>query len=1139
MSVPKYHAVDGKFALPEQSKYVSIYDNNTTTTIEPDPGRSLSRVEVYTNIPTSGGSSEDTYNLKALIQGWSVDISTLPDSISEYRPGAFYNATLCPDEITIPDNIESIGHRAFYESGITSVYIHDGVYHIGNEAFASNWDLTFIRFPKSGVNIGYGCCGGNGSLQSVELPEDMTEIPSNMFDGCSSLTSITIPESVTRIGNNAFSYCDSLTSITIPENAMSIEPQAFSGCNSLTDITIPESVTHIGVNAFENCNNLTSINIPDNIEQIGESAFRGCTNLESITIPNSLRVNSRMFGECTNLKIVIIKCDSVKEYSPGMLLSGTHIYDNHEGIIYIDPVSDDIDLDALVEEYRNDENHGWSQFADLIQPITMRDIVELSVASLPNKTTYPLNGRLILDGLVLNAVTATGKQVSVTFGYTVGEYDFSTEGTKTITISFNGASTQFEVYVDPTLIEYPESNHPYNNNEDYTWYYTHPTEANYLAITFSPETWTEEEYDYVNIYLADGSLYGQYCGDSLKSRIITIPGNSFSIQLTSDESSNGYGFTITNIEAVDEMPCDYIEIENYPYKTQYNVNEELNLEGLELYVKKNDGSGEYITEGYTVSEYDFSTPGRKTITIYYGGCSTNFQVEVLESDFDITDGVLIRYSGSNGGDVVIPDEVTSIGDEAFKNRTNITSITIPDGVTSIGTYAFANCFNLASINIPDSVTDIGTYAFRECSKLTTINIPDSVTSINDAMFMYCSSLEHINIPNSITNIGQCAFWQCSSLTSISIPDSVTNIGTQAFESCSNLSSVIIPNSITNIGFNTFKDCTSLTSITIPDCVTNIGGSAFYNCTNLTSITIPDSVTTISDNAFENCTNLTIYCNEGSTAHQYAIDNNIAFNCSSPAPDVPEIPDTSMPAPGLYETGSNYTVLLKDWDTLVSEGAVSVINDGHLKTGFKITTDEYDNETWSNSSSGAFPGDLLIPNDGSITSIGYGSFYKCRSLTGIVIPNGITTIYEYTFEDCINLTSVTIPDSVTTISTYAFYNCKSLTSITIPDGVTWIDLASFENCINLTSITIPDGATGIYDRAFYGCTNLTSITIPDSVRSITKQAFGDCTNLTDINYKGTKAQWDAITKGTDWAINTGSYTLHCTDGDYDKSGNLKI
>ncbi|MDE7158868.1 MAG: leucine-rich repeat domain-containing protein [Clostridiales bacterium] len=154
---------------------------------------------------------------------------------------------------------------------------------------------------------------------------------------------------------------------------------------------------------------------------------------------------------------------------------------------------------------------------------------------------------------------------------------------------------------------------------------------------------------------------------------------------------------------------------------------------------------------------------------------------------------------------------------------------------------------------------------------------------------------------------------------------------------------------------------------------------------------------------------------------------------------------------------------------------------------------------------------VIPTDGSVTSIGIGAFLNCSGLTSIIIPNSVTSIGQAAFADCSGLTSITIPNSVTSIGPYAFADCSGLTSITIPNSVTSIRYNTFD-----------------------GCSSLMSITIPNSVTSIGEQAFNGCSNLTRIDYQGTKAQWNAISKESfRWDYNTGNYTVYCTDGTIQK------
>ena len=166
--------------------------------------------------------------------------------------------------------------------------------------------------------------------------------------------------------------------------------------------------------------------------------------------------------------------------------------------------------------------------------------------------------------------------------------------------------------------------------------------------------------------------------------------------------------------------------------------------------------------------------------------------------------------------------------------------------------------DLETVIIGDCVTSIGFEAFRYCSGLTSINIPSGVTSIEDGAFDSCSGLTSINL-NRVEYIGNAAFADCTSLTSIAIPNGVTSIGIEAFFNCSGLTSIDIPNSVTSIGMDSFYGCRSLTSINIPSGVTSIGTGAFQGCTSLTSITINATTPpTLNYGVFGNTNNCPIY-----------------------------------------------------------------------------------------------------------------------------------------------------------------------------------------------------------------------------------------------------------------------------------------
>ena len=316
----------------------------------------------------------------------------------------------------------------------------------------------------------------------------------------------------------------------------------------------------------------------------------------------------------------------------------------------------------------------------------------------------------------------------------------------------------------------------------------------------------------------------------------------------------------------------------------------------------------------------------------------------------------VTYVSTEGkayaGDIIIPKEiiandvtylVTTIGVNAFKGCTGLTSVTIPESVTSIDAAAFEGCSGLTSVTIPESVTSINAAAFEGCSGLTSVTIPSSVTSIGGSAFSGCSGLTSITIPNSVTTIGRYAFYKCSGLTSVTIPSSVTTIDEGAFSRCSGLTSVIIPNSVTSIGGYAFSWCSGLTSVTIPSSVTSIGGSAFYDCSGLTSITIPESVTSIGGSAFAYCSGLTSVYITDLTAWC-----NISFS-NSPA-------NPLCYAPHLFLNGEDVK-------------------------------------------------NLVIPN--SVTNISDYAFYGCSGLTSVTIPNSVTSIGSSVFKGCSGLTSITI------------------------------------------------------------------------------------------------------------------------------------
>ncbi len=476
------------------------------------------------------------------------------------------------------------------------------------------------------------------------------------------------------------------------------------------------------------------------------------------------------------------------------------------------------------------------------------------------------------------------------------------------------------------------------------------------------------------------------------------------------------------------------------------------------------------------------------------------------------------YGCSSLASITIPSSVTSIGSGAFYD---CTSLPVIDNIRYADTYLVrAVDRTLSTYSIKAGTRFIGDIAFLNCSNLTSISIPESVTSIGNHAFYGCPELTSIIIPNSVTSIGNQAFDGCSGLTSVTIGNSVTSIGGHAFQS-SGLTSVTIPESVTSIGEAAFRDCSGLTSVTcLAENVPTTSNSVFSGVPQSTAtLYVPagsvdaykaanqwkafgtiNAINPIINFADANVKAICVAnwdtSGDGELDEDEAAavtDLGVVFKNKTTITSFDELQYFT----GLTEIGENAFYGCSGLTSVTIPGTVTSLENSAFESCSSLTS-------------------VTIPN--SVTSIGSWTFKGCSGLTSVTLGNNVTSLARSAFNNCTGLTSITIPESVTSIGPWAFAGCSGLTraefaSIESLCGISFDNESAnplyfahhlYVDGQEVTDLVVPEGVTSIGVNAFYGCTNLTSVTLPTTLTSTGNYSFRDCTGLTAVHISDLEA-----------------------------------
>ena len=578
------------------------------------------------------------------------------------------------------------------------------------------------------------------------------------------------------------------------------------------------------------------------------------------------------------------------------------------------------------------------------------------------------------------------------------------------------------------------------------------------------------------------------------------------ITLSSNISSLGFGaFLSTGISSVtlDETFDINTILSKGSFDRMYNCSSFI-VNASNTTLKSTDGilfsADDSIIISYPTGKTDlnnYTIPS--TVTRVDNSCFSETTVSLVSNSLpsvleEIGDRAF--YKSSIGGDLIIPNSVTSIERYAFYDCNGLDgSLTLPNNLQSLGYAAFSSCEGITgTLTIPSTLNEIGEYSFSDCSGFDTLIIENGVSIIGKFAFEDCSGFTGtLTIPNSISAIRGSAFHDCSGFTGdLVIPSGVIEIGEPledrssnynsdygSFAGCTGLNgSLNLPEGLETIGQQAFQNCSLTGSLNFPSTLEAIGKYAFQNNGGFTgSLNLPSSLTDIREYAFQNCSGLT---------GALTIPNSVTFDrfvfdgCSGFSSLVIENGVTQLER-GIFQDCSGLT------GTLTIPNSVTFID--------AIAFD----------GCSGFTGSLIIPN--SVTSmeegfsglnIASGVFGNC-SFTSVTLPSGITRIPSGFMVNCTNLSNINYNNAaITEIGSGAFDSCGLTGTLTIPDGVTTIENGAFTNT-GITSLVLPSSIKHIgnnsswnFKGVFTGCSALTgTLTLPEGLETIGRNAFQNC------------------------------------------------